>query len=226
MNFFRLRVLNTFLLFLIGIVAGFILKDRFYPAAPPPRPYTSGDKVPQEPSPAAEEEQAAEEELPLQEEEEEEEEESPRPVRTPAVSAQTLDETAPGNGGGPIVIEPAVPALRRGDALRGAREEFFKKPSDYAGRELEMDLQIITAKRSASGWRLNFVYTAPDKRVDYLYAEAAPGLLGEKPDLRIGYVYTVRFLCEKGETGSGNVLAALSPTGGKADWATGLSALE
>ncbi|MHB0996054.1 MAG: hypothetical protein ACYC2I_06775 [Elusimicrobiales bacterium] len=225
MNFFRLRVLNTFLLFLIGIVAGFILKDRFYPSVPAPKPYAAPYKVPEEPSPAAEEEQAAEEELPVQEEEEPE---VPRPVRAraPEVSAETLDEPAPGNGGGHIVIEPAVPPTRRGDALRGAREEFFKKPSDYAGRELEMDLQIITAKRSASGWRLNFIYTAPDKRVDYLYAEAASDILGEKPDLRIGYVYTVRFLCEKGETGSGNVLAAVSPTGGKADWATGLSALE
>lgn len=225
MNFFRLRVLNTFLLFLIGIVAGFILKDRFYPAVPAPQSYPAAAAPAEGDREAAETEPAEEDETPVREEEEE----APPPARAaaPAVSAETLDEPAPDNGENHIVIEPSAPAApRRGETLRGARDDFFRKPGDYAGRELEMDLQIINAKRSASGWRLNFVYTSPDKRVDYLYAEAGAALLGEKPDLRIGYVYTVRFLCEKGETGSGNVLSAVSPTGEKADWATGLSALE
>lgn len=223
MNFFRLRVLNTFLLFLIGIVAGFILKDRFYPAAPAPQAYAAGYKTSDDLPAAADAEPAGEEEPPLPEEDEEE---APRPARAPvpSVSAEPLGEPAAAGGENLMVIEPSAP--KRGEALRGARDDFFRKPADYAGRELEMDLQVITARRSGAGWRLNFVYTAPDKRVDYLYAEAAPGLLGEKPDLRIGYVYTVRFFCEKGETGSGNVLAAVSPTGEKADWATGLSALE
>ena len=34
MNFFRLRVINTLLFFLIGTLVGFILKERFYPARP------------------------------------------------------------------------------------------------------------------------------------------------------------------------------------------------
>ena len=80
----------------------------------------------------------------------------------------------------------------------------------------------ITAPR---GWRLNLVYTSPDKKTDYLYLDDSE-LLGEKPDLRIGYVYKVRFLSGKGETGSGNTLLEIAATGEKAAWATGLSAVE
>ncbi|OGR62911.1 MAG: hypothetical protein A2X31_04020 [Elusimicrobia bacterium GWB2_63_22] len=222
MSFFRLRVLNTFLLFLIGIIAGFILKDRFYPQAPKPQPYAAEYKpsygAAAEPEDEIPAEDLADEEIP--------EEPAPKAAPRPSVSAETLAGARNGNGDSPIVIEP-LPAQRapKGEAVLGARDEFFRKPSAYAGRELEMDLQMITAKKSARGWRLNFVHTGPDKRIDYLYAEA-PGLLGEKPDLRIGYVYSVRFLCEKGETAAGNVISAITPTGEKADWATGLSAVE
>lgn len=225
MSFFRLRVLNTFLLFLIGIIAGFILKDRFYPQAPKPQPYAAEYK------PAYETAADPEAEPPNEEPADEEilEEPAPKaaPAQRPSVSAETLADARNGNGDNPIVIEPApAPRAPKAGAVLGVRDEFFRNPSAYAGRELEMDLQMITAKKSTGGWRLNFVHTGPDKRIDYLYAEAGPGLLGEKPDLRIGYVYSVSFLCEKGETASGNVVSAVSPTGDKADWATGLSAIE
>jgi hypothetical protein len=51
-------------------------------------------------------------------------------------------------------------------------------------------------------------------------------VIGDKPDLRIGFVYKVRFRCSKGDTASGNVLLLLTATGDKASWATGLSAVE
>lgn len=224
MDFFRLRVINTFLLFLIGIIAGFILKDRFYPQAPKEQPYAAAYKPSFDAS--AEAETALPDEEPAEEDYQEEPAPRPRAAARPAVSAETVAEHANGGEENHIVIEPVpAPRERKPEVVRGATEEFFKKPAAYAGRELEMDLQMITAKRSSRGWRLNFVYTGPDKTIAYLYAEDT-GLLGEKPDLRIGYVYTVRFRCEKGDTASGNVLSALSPTGAKADWATGLSAVE
>jgi hypothetical protein len=221
MNFFRLRVLNTFLLFLIGIVAGFILKDRFYPQTPAAQPYSPSYKSSYE---AAGGPQAADEETAAEEEPAEEPAPEPAPRRRADTSAERAEE--PAGGEDHIVIEPAPAAPAKREVLRGRIDAFFLKPAEYAGRELEMDLQMITAKRSGAGWRLNFVHTGPDKRIDYLYAEDASGLLGGKPDLRIGYVYTVRFLCEKGETADGNTLLSLTPTGEKADWATGLSAVE
>ena len=118
--------------------------------------------------------------------------------------------------------EAPQPAQR---ALRGEEDDFFARPERYEGRDLEMQLQMITAKRVPAGWRLNLVYSGRAKEIDYLYVEDS-GVLGPKPDLRIGYVYKVRFRCGKGSSAAGNTLLAIEPTGGKADWATGLSATE
>ncbi|PKM96734.1 MAG: hypothetical protein CVU79_11850, partial [Elusimicrobia bacterium HGW-Elusimicrobia-3] len=122
-----------------------------------------------------------------------------------------------------IVMEEAPRPGPR--ALRGEEDNFFARPEHYQGRDLEMQLQMITAKRVPSGWRLNLVYSGRSKEIAYLYVEDS-GVLGPKPDLRIGYDYKVSFRCGKGSSGAGNTLLAIEPTGGKADWATGLSATE
>ena len=223
MNFFRLRILNTCLLFLIGIVAGFILKERFYPSAS--KQTYAANYRPAFERKAAPGTETGDEESYNSEEPEDAAAPKERPAaaaQRPTVSAVTIDESAEK----PLVIEPEpAPRERKADVLRDAKDFFFRNPADYAGRELEMDLQLITVKKGQRGWRLNFVYTAPDKHIDYLYADDSE-VLGEKPDLRIGYVYRLRFRCEKGETAAGNILSAVTPTGEKADWATGISAIE
>jgi len=216
MNFFRLRLLNTLLLFLIGVVLGFILKEKFYPAAPPaPKPaYTQPYPAPA-PLPAPREEDLSDEPYLAPEED--------RAVQVKAEPAPAVrDEAQPE----PAVIEaaPERPA-RAQSVLKGEEAGFFAGPARFEGRDLEMELQMITAKRTRSGWRLNPGNTGPGSKIDYLYVDDA-GLLGDKPDLRIGFVYKVRFNCGKGQTDSGNTLAAISPTGAKAEWATGLSAVE
>ena len=214
MNFFRLRALNTFLLFFIGIILGFILKDKFYPSRPQAHP--ASFQTPYSPQPPAQAEDAegteAEEPEAPPDLEPEEEEPAPAPVIAPAAPRPAE-----------IVMEEAPQGAQR--ALRGEEDAFFARPERYEGRELEMQLQMITAKRLASGWRLNLVYSGRGKEIDYLYVEDS-GVLGQKPDLRIGYVYKVRFSCGKGSSAAGNTLLAIEPTGGKADWATGLSATE
>jgi len=215
MNFFRLRALNTFLLFFIGIILGFILKDKFYPSRPPAHP--ASFQTPYSPQPSArapegEEEAPEPEEPPDLEPEEEEPPSAPAPVIPPAAPRPAE-----------IVMEEAPQPAQR--ALRGEEDAFFARPERYEGRDLEMQLQMITAKRVPSGWRLNLVYSGRAKEIDYLYVEDS-GVLGPKPDLRIGYVYKVRFRCGKGSSAAGNTLLAIEPTGGKADWATGLSATE
>lgn len=224
MNFFRLRVINTFLLFLIGIVMGFILKEKFYPVPKAPAQpvfqasYQNQAQAPAEAQPEAEE--PADEPYQVQE---------PEPAPAPRRwSREPVEEASP-PAQEALVIEAAAPSPEnpgeKSPVARGKQEEFFKNPAAYEGRELEMELQMITAKKSARGWRLNLVYTSADKKTDYLYLEDSE-LLGEKPDLRIGYEYKVRFQSGKGETGSGNTLLSISATGEKAAWATGLSAVE
>lgn len=213
MNFFRLRALNTFLLFFIGIILGFILKDKFYPSRPPAHPASFQTPYsPQPPVPAEGEEEAESEEPEAPPDAEPEEEPAPAPVIAPAAPRPAE-----------IVMEEAPRSEAR--VLRGEEDGFFTRPERYEGRDLEMQLQMITAKRLASGWRLNLVYSGRGKEIDYLYVEDS-GVLGAKPDLRIGYVYKVRFRCGKGSSAAGNTLLAIEPTGGKADWATGLSATE
>lgn len=226
MNFFRLRVINTVLFFLIGALIGFILKERFYPSRP------SGYPERYQPGYAARARAPAPPVTQIETTVEQEETEEPEPAAEapPAPRAEKKEEPAPEpDESAPTVIEASArepaPAAEKSPVIRGAQDEFFGRPEAYAGRELEMELQLITAKRSQRGWRLNFVYTGPDKKIDYLYVDDDE-ILGENPDLRIGYVYRLRFRCSKGEAASGNSLLLLTPTGKKAAWATGLSAIE
>lgn len=225
MNFFRLRIVNTLLFFAIGILIGFILKERFYGAPKPqyPQRYQSlySGQAETGSLPAPEIETAVEQE----ETEIAEPPAEPAPAKARKTAARSEEDYS-----SPLVIEASETEAeaepgKRDALLRGSQEQFFRRPGDYAGRELEMELQMITAKRSARGWRLNFVYSRPDKSVDYLYVDDDE-IVGDKPDLRIGYVYKVRFRCTKGDASSGNVLLLLAPTGDKASWATGLSAVE
>lgn len=217
MNFFRLRFLNTLLLFVAGIILGFILKEKFYPAPPasPPALQADLERAPEQPQDAPEE---SLEDEPYSEPEERREPALHSPPEV--LSKEPAAEEAPG-----LVIEPQAnkPAPRPGVGDDPA--EFFGKPERYAGREVQLSLQMITAKRGQAGWRLNLVYSGPDKKVDYLYVQDSQ-LLGDKPDLRIGYGYKVRFACGKGDPSSGNTLLSIEPTGEKAAWATGLSAIE
>ncbi|HNW45343.1 MAG TPA: hypothetical protein PKI19_12620, partial [Elusimicrobiales bacterium] len=127
----------------------------------------------------------------------------------------------------PVPEAPVVPAPKpKAPAIMLVdQNQFFQKPAAYAGRELEMSLQMITAKKQTNGWRLNLVHTGPKKKLNYLYVDDQD-TLGEKPDLRIGYFYRVVFRCQKGDPADGNVLSSINFTGQKAEWATGLSAIE
>jgi hypothetical protein len=145
----------------------------------------------------------------------------PRDTSSPADdSSAGLSSAA---AGAPIVIEPE---RAQASPESGQEEAFFRNPASFQGRELRMDLQMITASKTLSGWRLNLVYTGPKKTLNYIYLDDADGVLGAAPDLRIGYMYDVLFSCSGGLADSGNRLISIKPTGQKADWATGMSAVE
>jgi hypothetical protein len=223
MNFFRLRFLNTLLFFVTGIILGFILKERFSPgvstAAPPaayPAKQEAGD---------AREEEALQDEPYLEEEEEPQAPAAGGPVVLDRREYEAAPKREPAARNPEIVIEPQRGKPDSATARPDDAADFFSHPDRYSGREVVLSLQMITAKKSPAGWRLNLVYSPPSKKIDYLYVEDT-ALLGESPDLRIGYGYKVRFTCGKGAAVSGNTLLAIEPTGEKADWATGLSAVE
>lgn len=228
MNFFRLRVLNTLLLFIVGVVLGFMIKDKFYPAQAPSAPAAYQSSSPQFPAAATEAagEDISEDGADTPQDDSEMPAEEPyvqsQPQRQPEPAYKAPAWEPPAARAEPIVIEPAA---KPRPAVTGMERDFFRSPGRYEGRELELELQMITARKTHDGWRLNLVYTGPDKKIDYLYVDDS-SVLGEKPDLRIGYAYKLRFLCGAGDPASGNTLISISPAGGKAEWATGLSAIE
>ena len=213
-----MRFLNTLLLFVGGVALGFIIKERLSPAAPivqsayrPDLRAPDSGAAPETDSGApanrdaalAADGAAADAERPVMTDQEEAPEDAKDPAGTP-------------------VLEPVAPGQQM---LKDSPENFFAAPRTYEDRELLFEMQMISARRTADGWRLNLVRTGPGKKVDYLYLDD-DGEIGAKPDLRIGYSYAVRFLCTAGDPKAGNKLLSIEPTGGKADWATGLSAVE
>jgi hypothetical protein len=242
MNFFRLRFINTLLVLFIGIVLGYIMKERTisktgrpyvakYPAAYPVQsdsaetPRSINDALPTPPAPAAAGETA---ENPIRSKRETgtEVEDFGMPVKLSAT--RRIEEPADPEeiSPGPETKITAEPSEEKDDGIvRGSEDAFFKNPSYFSGRDLEMDLQMIMARRTDKGWLLNLVRSKGDKNVDYLYVEDE-SVVGDKPDLKIGYSYKVRFRCRKGDSASGNRLLRLTPTNEKAPWATGVSAIE
>lgn len=223
MNFFRLRFINTLLFFVTGIILGFILKERFSPAEAPAAPQAVYSA--RQDAADSQEEDAPQDEPDLYGEHESDAPAEGGPTVMASREREAFANNAPAASGPAIIIEPRRSASEAAAGSADSAADFFSQPDRYSGREVVLSLQMITAKKSSSGWRLNLVHSPPSKKIDYLYVEDA-AILGEKPDLRIGYVYKVRFSCAKGSAASGNTLLAIEPTGAKAEWATGLSAVE
>ncbi|MFH1620217.1 MAG: hypothetical protein ABIG11_10015 [bacterium] len=231
MNFFRLRVLNTLLFFLVGAGAGYLLRDRLfnlsdscrnaygrYPAASLNYPVPAAEKPAlvsssQVPPPVKSEE----------------------PDDTFVENPEDLFEKEPpadySGTAAPRAFKPAkktekAPGQAPAASIGREAGEFLASPSSLSGKELEFELQMLVARRIGSGWRLNFSFPEFAKKVYYLYVDDSAGVLGRSPDVRIGYFYLVRFKCQAGDLNTGNLLISIKPTGGKASWATGLSAIE
>lgn len=226
MDFFKLRVLNTFLFLLLGAALGYLFSRGAgapaLPEAPAPQAMRQpADEIfdPETPSLASEGD-TMRHDLPARSA-------PPAEAGEEADGEYELEVPAEENRSGRPTAAVPVPAVTDDDdfVIRGKAAAFFRDPSKFAGAELEMELQMITAKRLTGGWRLNFLHSGAGRQLDYIYLDD-DRVLGETPDLRIGYFYRVRFKCRKGELSSGNSLVFLKPTGGKASWATGISAVE
>ncbi|OGS06336.1 MAG: hypothetical protein A2270_07890 [Elusimicrobia bacterium RIFOXYA12_FULL_51_18] len=272
MNFFRLRFINTLLMLLIGIVFGYVIKERSggktgvpY-AAKYPAPIIIASEGTDEPSAAEggqvtdqtltsrssgwnESKYAASDAEPVRTPDEfksassgnrrSDLEEFAMPVKAPAPKAPTgtaysedetqdIEEKEPETdkaGYQPQISDTEPDQVSDDDVVRGSEDAFFKNPRRFMGQELEMDLQMIMARKTSKGWVINLVRSKSGKSADYLYLEDE-SVLGGNPDLKIGYFYKARFICRKGDTSSGNTLLNLTPTKHKASWATGISAID
>ena len=233
MNFFRLRFINTLLLLLIGIVLGYIMKERAGNKAA--APYTASRAAalspggPEKPgaTQGVQDQEGVLTYMPPGAQS------APRPAKPKPVKPEKRETRTPPTPAAENVYQEKVPAPaakepakdKAGDAVRGAEDSFFKDPGSLTGQELEMNLQMIMARKTPKGWLINMVRSKDGKTAEYIYIEDE-SVLGEKPDLRIGYFYKTRFLCVKGATTFGNKLISLTPTNDKASWATGVSAIE
>ncbi|KAF0126534.1 MAG: hypothetical protein FD189_971 [Elusimicrobia bacterium] len=227
MDFFKLRVINTLLFLCLGAALGYLLsRGAGAPAMPEPPAASAGDAmrhgVPvQSRQPADEifnpEHPAAASAAPKSSGEPDGEYELELPAEPPASAGDTVPRG--------VSVQPSSVTDDDDFVVRGKAVSFFRDPSRFSGAELELELQMITAKRLTGSWRLNFLHSGAARQLDYIYIDD-DRVLGEAPDLRIGYFYLVRFKCQNGELSSGNRLVFAKATGGKASWATGISAVE
>jgi hypothetical protein len=241
MDFFRLRLINTLLVLLIGIVLGYMMKERSatttgaaytakYPAKYAPQSSATnwagkGFTADAEPADVSKNSAAAleseEPEAELAENLEKDTENFAMPIKIQPSEEETVSQEAESAARAPKEVRKDKDST----SLTGSEDAFFKNPERFAGLNLEMDLQMILARKTPKGWLLNLVHSKGGKNVDYLYVED-DSILDNNPDLKVGYFYKVRFNCRKGDTASGNKLLNLTPTNNKASWATGLSAVE
>lgn len=218
MNFFKLRILNTSLIFIIGILLGFVLKDKaFTPKdtrlpAPGIRAKTNNRTSPVGSQSSFNDLNEKEEynvfddyeayDIPTQQ----------KNIKNKPIKEQDL-ETATEND--------EVEFIKFMDFS----SPFFKNPKKFKNEIVSMDIQMIFARKGVSGWRLNLMHVDSQRGVKYVYLDSDL-ILSNKINLKIGYFYRVYFKCTRGELNKGNILLSIAPTGKKADWATGISAIE
>lgn len=227
MDFFKLRVLNTFLFLLLGAALGYLLSRGSGAPSMPEAPAARASRQPADEIFSPEHPAAAEGRGPDAAGEADGDYELELPGEEPASAGEAARHAASAadttRHGAPV--QSSAVTDEDEFVVRGKAAAFFRDPPGFAGAELEIELQMITAKRLAGGWRLNFLHSGTGRQLDYIYIDD-DRVLGDAPDLRIGYLYLVRFKCQKGELSAGNRLVFVRATGAKASWATGISAVE
>ncbi|GAB4029183.1 MAG: hypothetical protein Fur0012_03150 [Elusimicrobiota bacterium] len=221
MDFFKLRFINVFFLFAIGIALGFLIAreksnqagaypagneipSSYYPKGPVPSIATSVavssiESSQNDPTPM------------------DEDDEYQLSVVGDALSNTPSLEVKPSKTG----QEEKTVSARKDNS-----EAFFSSPLSFKEKEVFVKVQMLTARKKEGGWRLNFVYSDGEKNLSYLYVDDEDNISGETPDYKIGYIYNVMFYCGKGELKSYNRLLSIRPTGEKTPWASGVSAVE
>ncbi|MCK5105953.1 MAG: hypothetical protein KAQ76_00170 [Elusimicrobiales bacterium] len=214
MNFFKLRILNTSLIFIIGILLGFIIKDKMFTAQDNRLSSVIQTEGETSASGLQSNSSALDEKNEYNVFDDDEDYDIPVPKKAAKKQNEINEE-----GKKPSEIEDKTAKFV------DFSSPFFKNPAKFKNEIVTMDIQMIFARKSDSGWRLNLMYMDSQKGVKYVYLDSDL-LVSDKINLKIGYFYRVYFKCTRGELNKGNILLSIAPTGKKADWATGISAIE
>ena len=218
MNFFKLRILNTSLIFIIGILLGFVLKDKAFTPKNNHLP-AQGIRAKTNTGTSPVGSQSSFDSFDEKEEYNvfDDDEVYDIPVRQKQIKNKPIKETD-------------LETITENDEVEFVKfmdfsDPFFKNPKKFKNELVSMDIQMIFAKKGISGWRLNLMHVDSQRGVKYVYLDSDL-LVSDKINLKIGYFYRVYFKCTRGELNKGNILLSIAPTGKKADWATGISAIE
>ena len=207
MNFYRLRFLNTLLLFIIGIFIGYLFKKNIFgDLTSSYKPVYSSDKKDSSIIESSE-------------------------SYSSSTFYNTGDEKNPIDEDGEYILpvdsqDEKKEDIRDNQVADNNIEFFIKNPKDFIQKNILGKIQMIIAKKMDKGWRLNFVYTDESKQLNYIYIDDIDNISGESPDYKIGYFYLVKFYSSQGDLKKGNNLISVSPTGEKVPWASGVSAIE
>ena len=212
MNFFKLRILNTSLIFIIGILLGFIIKDKMFTAQDNRLSSVIQTEGEDSASGLQSNSNAVDEKNEYNVFDDDEDYDIPVPKKADKKQNGINEESSS------EIEDKTVKFV-------DFSSPFFKNPAKFKNEIVTMDIQMIFARKSDSGWRLNLMYVDSQNGVKYVYLESDL-LLTNKVELKIGYFYRVSFKCVEGQLNKGNMLLSIAPTGKKAEWATGVSAIE
>ena len=206
-----MRVINTFLVLVIGLTLGFLLK-----ASPHKYGRAAGKERPTFNSPDAQIIRSGRENSSIPEETPDSGEEPDEPGLEIFTSPFTKEESGPGQetdeDGDKL---ESSEDYSEGTERRDRAESFFKNPERYRNSELELKLELLNLEKISGKWRLYMGYTARNKDAGYIDLEA-DGFPGDPGRLVVGSFYKVRFKCLKGDFASGNSLLSIIPPAGKA----------
>ena len=212
MSFFKMRVINTFLVLVIGLTLGFLLK-----ASPHKYGRVAGKERPTFNSPDAQTIRSGRESTSVSEETPDSGEGRDEPGLEIFTSPFTKEGSGPGNepdedGEKPESSEGSSEGTERQDRA----ESFFKNPERYKNSELELRLEMVNLEKIGGKWRFYMSFTARNKDVGYIDIDADE-FPGDSTRLSVGAVYKVRFKCLKGDFISGNSLVSITAAGGRGD---------
>lgn len=215
MNFYRLRFINTLLLFLLGILIGFMLqkKDIFKEWMTGYKPIYPANNSDLQITPIKRENINYS---------------SFTLINNKDNKPKDFNENNPMDSDEeyilPVETEKSTENINTSPNVE--LETFLSNPASFAGKNISGKIQMIIAKKLEKGWRLNFVFSDKNKNFVYIYIDDIDNISGDNPDYKIGYFYNVVFNSGQGDLKKGNKLISISPTGEKTSWASGVSAVE
>lgn len=187
MDFFRMRILNTFLFLVLGIMIGlfFNLKSHESGAFSRDKPLKLKAGASSLPGQAPDGDSET--------------------FSYPFVADGPKEEMSVyGDNSDVITISP------KGEDPDSGGEYFFGDPKNCAGSELELELKLVDIEKTEKKWRLKMGYAMKDAGIKFVHIDADAGMDG-LASLSSGNFYWTRFKCRDGDIRSGNSLLSIEP---------------